>query len=140
MSASSKQDRTTPSDPLYYAPRRLRESPRPPQSTLGAAQSELEAGIAERRTSIDSARDNAFYQSLRRPLEPVVMDKPPTLWDRRKVLFGAAAIGGLVVAALFFVRMLHPSPEPNAAAAFAAAAQAMKAAQSQQSAAQTITP
>jgi hypothetical protein len=139
MSASSEQDRTTPHDPLYYAPRRLRERPRSPQSTFGEAQSESETGLAERRTSIDVARDNAFYQSLRRPLEPEVMDEPSALWDRRKVLFGGAAIGVLAVA-LFFVLMLHPSQEPNAAASFAAAAQSMKAAQSQRSATQTVTP
>ncbi len=140
MSASSEQDRTTPHDPLYYAPRRLRERPRSPQSTFGEAQSKTETGLAERRTSIDIAVDNAFYQSLRRPLEPEVMDTPSALWDRPKVLFGAAAIGVLAVAALFFVRMLHPSQEPNAAASFAAAVQSMKAAQSQQGATQTVTP
>jgi hypothetical protein len=140
MSASSEQDRTTPHDPLYYAPRRLRERPRSPQSTLGEAQSESEAGLAERRTSIDIARDNAFYQSLRHPREPEVMDRPSALWDRRKVLFGAAAIGVLAGAALFFVLMRHPSQAPNAAASFAAAVQSMKAAQSQQSATQTVTP
>jgi hypothetical protein len=140
MSASSEQDRTTPHDPQYYAPRRSRERPGSPQSTFGEAPSELETGVAERRTSIDLARDNAFYQSLRRPHEPGVVDEPSALWDRRKVLLGAAAIGVLVVAALFFVLMLHPSQEPNAAASFAAAAQSMKAAQSQQSATQTVTP
>jgi hypothetical protein len=140
MSASSKQDRTTPHDPLYYAPRRLRDRQRSPQSTFGEPQSELEAGLAERRTSIDLARDNAFYQSLRRPREPEVADERSALRGRRKVLFGAAAIGVLVVAALFFVRMLHPSRETNVAASFAAAAQLMKAAQSQQSATQTVTP
>lgn len=140
MSASSEQDRTTPHDPLHYAPRRLRERPRSPQSTFGEALSESEAGLAGRRTSIDITHDNAFYQSLRRPLEPEVMDQPSALWDRRKVLFGAAAIGVLAVAALFFVLMRHPSQEPNAAASFAAAVQAMKAAQSQQSATQAVTP
>ena len=143
MSASSEQDRTTPHDPLHYAPRRLRERPRSPQSTFGEAQSESEAGLAERRTSIDIAHDNTVYQSLRRPLAPQVMDEPSALTrdrNRRKVLFGAAAIGVLAVAALFFVLMVHPSPEPNAAASFAAAVQSMKAAQSQQSATQTVTP
>jgi hypothetical protein len=139
MSASSNQDQTTPHDPLYYAPRRLRERPRSPQSTLGEAQSELEAGVAERGTSIDTARDNAFYQSLRSPLEPEVMHKHSAEWGRRKVLFGAAAIGFLVVVALFFVLVLHPSQEPNAAASFAAAAQSRNAAQSRQSATQTVT-
>jgi hypothetical protein len=139
MSASSKQDRTTPHDPLHYAPRRLHERPRSPQSTLGEAQSELEAGLVERGTSIDIAHGNAFYQSLRRPLEPEAMDKPSAEWGRSKVLFGAAAIGVLVVAALFFVLVLHPSQEPNAAASLAAAAQSMTAAQSRQSATQTVT-
>lgn len=140
MSASREQDRPTPHDPLYYAPRRLRERQRSPQSTFGEAQSEPEAGLAERRTSIDLARDNAFYQSLRRPREPEVMDRPSALWNRRKVLVGAAAIGVLAVAALFFVLRRHPSQEPNAAASFAAAVQSMKAAQSEQGATQTVTP
>jgi hypothetical protein len=118
----------------------LRERPRSPQSTFDEAQSEPETGLAERRTSIDNALDNAVFQSLRRPLEPEVMDEPLALWDRRKVLFGAAAIGVLAVAALFFVLMLHPSQEPNAGASFAAAVQSMKAALSQQSATQTVTP
>jgi hypothetical protein len=117
----------------------LRERPKSPQSTFGEAQSELEAGLAGRGTSIDIARDNAFYHSLRRPLEPEVVDEPSAEWGRRKVLFGAAAIGVLVVAALFFVLVLHPSQEPNAAASFAAAAQSMNAAQSRQSATQTVT-
>ena len=140
MSASREQDRTTPHDPLYYAPRRLRERQRSPQSTFGEAQSGSEAGGVERRTSIDLARDNAFYQSLRRPPEPEVMDRRSALWARRKVWFGAAAIGVLAVAALFLVLMRHPSQEPNAAASFAAAVQSLKAAQPQQSATQSVTP
>jgi hypothetical protein len=142
MSALNEEDRTTPHDPLYYAPRRLRERGRSRQSAFGEAQSVSEAGFAEGRTSIDLALENAVYQSLRRPLEPEVMDAPPALGrarDRRKVLFGAAAIVVSAVVALFFALMVHASPEPNTAASFAAAVRSMKIAQPQQGASQAAT-
>jgi hypothetical protein len=143
MSALREQDRTTPHDPLYYAPRRLRERARAPLSSFDEPQSEPDTAPAERRASVDIALENAVYQSLRRPLEPEVMDEPSAPRrdrNRRKVLFGAAAIGVSAVAALCFVLMVHASQEPNIAASFAAAVQLMKTAQPQQRASQTATP
>jgi hypothetical protein len=52
--------------------------------------------------------------------------------DRRKALFGAAAIGVSALAALFVVLMVHASQEQDTGASFAAAVQSMKTAQAQQ--------
>jgi hypothetical protein len=96
---------------------------------------------AERRTSVDIALENAVYLSLRRPLEPELMDEPSTLRrDRngRKMLFVAAAVGVSAVAALFFVLSVQTPQESSIAASFAAAVQSMKTAQPQQSAGQTV--
>ena len=137
MSALSEQDRTTPHDPLYYAPRRLREMPRSP--AFDELHFEPDNAPAERRASVDIALENAVYQSLRQPLEPEVMDEPSTLRrDRngRKMLFVAAAVGVSAVAALFFVQ----TPQESSIASFAAAVQSMKTAQPQQGAGQTVTP
>src|SRR5271156_444734 len=111
MSAMSEQDQPTPNDPLYYAPRRLREKPEPP---------------------INPA--NSLYQSLPRALDPEIMQEAAALTrdlDRRKALFGAVAIGVSALAALFVVLMVHASQEPDAGASFAAAVQSMKTVQPQ---------
>ena len=113
MSAMSEQDQPTPNDPLYYAPRRLREKLEP---------------------QINPA--NSLYQSLPRALDPEIMHEAAALTrdlDRRKALFGAVAIGVSALAALFVVLMVHASQEPNAGASFAAAVQSMKTVQPQQS-------
>jgi hypothetical protein len=139
MSALSKQDRTIPHDPLYYGPRRLREMPRSP--AFDELHFEPDNAPAERRTSVDIALENAVYQSLRRPLEPEVMDEPSTQRrDRngRKMLFVAAAVGVSAVAALFFVLRVQTPQESSIAASFAAAVQSTKTAQPQQSAGQTV--
>jgi hypothetical protein len=98
---------------------------------------------AERRTSVDIALENAVYRSLRRPLEPEVMDEPSTpRRDRngRKMLLVAAAVGVSAVAALFFVLRVQTPQESSVAASFAAAVQSMKSAGPQQSAGKTTTP
>ncbi|WP_342733731.1 hypothetical protein [Bradyrhizobium sp. B117] len=143
MSALSEQGRTTPHDPLYYAPRRLREMPRSPVSTLDELLSGPDSAHAEGPTSVDIALENAVYQSLRRPLEPEVVDVPPMPRrspNRRKVLFGAAAIGVSAVAALFIASRVQTSQESSIAASFAAAVQSVKDARPQQSAGQAVTP
>jgi hypothetical protein len=102
----------TPNDPLYYAPRRIRERPEPPLNP-------------------ESPPPISVYQNLPRSLDPEVMQEVTALArdhvDRRKALFGAAAIGVSALAALFVVLMVHASQEPDAgAASFAAAVQSMK--------------
>jgi hypothetical protein len=140
MSATSEQVPTTPNDPLHYAPRRLREKTDPSMTARGESQSGREAGsgpagrAAPPTTPLDSALENAVYQSLRRSLDPEVIQTAGFLrGDRRKALFGALAIGVSALAALFVVLMVHASQEPNVGASFAAAVQSMKAAQQQQS-------
>jgi hypothetical protein len=115
--SAMEQDQPTPNDPLYYAPRRMRERPEPP----------LNQEMPPPPTSV--------YQ-LPRSLDPEVMQEVTALArdhvDRRKALFGAAAIGVSALAALFVVLMVHASQEPDAGASFAAAVRSMKSAQPQQ--------
>src|SRR5437764_12616857 len=111
-----EQDQPTPNDPLYYAPRRLREKPE--------------------QLFNSEAPTNSVYQPLPRSLDPEVMQEVSALArdhvGRRKGLFGAAAIGVSALAALFVVLMVHASQEQDAGASFAAAVQSLKTAQPQQ--------
>src|SRR5438309_5462412 len=111
-----EQDQPTPNDPLYYAPRRLREKPE--------------------QLFNSEAPTNSVYQPLPRSLDPEVMQEVSALArdhvDRRKALFGAVAIGVSALAALFVVLMVHASQEPDVGASFAAAVQSMKSTQIQQ--------
>jgi len=115
--SAMEQDQPTPNDALYYAPRRVRERPEPPVNS--------------------EAPMNSVYQNLPRSLDPEVMQEVTALArdhvDRRKALFGAAAIGVSALAALFVVLMVHASQEPDAGASFVAAVRSMKTVQPQQS-------
>src|SRR5262245_17624580 len=106
MSALSEQDRIVPHDPLYYAPRRVRERPGSPLSTFDDLHFEPDSPRSELRIPVDTALENAVYQSLRRPLEPEVMNEPPAPRRDRNggmMLFVSAAVGVSAVAAVFFV-------------------------------------
>src|SRR5437868_6141849 len=111
-----EQDQPTPNDPLYHAPRRLREKPE--------------------QLFNSEAPTNSVYQPLPRSLDAEVMQEVSALArdhvDRRKALFGAAAIGVSALAALFVVLMVHASQEQDAGASFAAAVQSLKTTQPQQ--------
>jgi hypothetical protein len=117
--SAMEQDQPTPNDPLYYAPRRMRERPESPLNPVSPAQP-----------------SNSVYHPLPRSLDPEVMQEVSALAhdhvDRRKALFGAAAIGVSALAALFVVLMVHASQEQDTGASFAAAVQSMKTAQPQQ--------
>jgi hypothetical protein len=117
--SAMEQDQPTPNDPLYYAPRRIRERPESPLNPVSPEQP-----------------SNSVYHPLPRSLDPEVMQEVSALAhdhvDRRKALFGAAAIGVSALAALFVVLMVHASQEQDTGASFAAAVQSMKAAQPQQ--------
>ena len=97
MSSVSEQDHLNPRDPLYYAPRSLRQ-----QSTLRGA-TPPEAAFAS--VSFDSQLESAVSDALRHPLDPEVMHEP----DLEKKAFWtiaarfAAAIGVAALVALFFV-------------------------------------
>jgi hypothetical protein len=97
MSSVSEQDHLNPRDPLYYAPRSLRQ-----QSTLRGA-TPPEAAFAS--VSFDSQLESAVSDALRHPLDPEVMHEPDlekkALWTIAARF--AAAIGVAALVALFFV-------------------------------------
>jgi hypothetical protein len=96
MSSVSEQDHLNPRDPLYYAPRSLRE------------RSALRGGSLEKpfsAASFDSQLESAVSDALRHPLDPEVMHDPV---ESKKAMWTvaarfAAAIGVAALVALFFV-------------------------------------
>ena len=97
MSSVSEQDHLNPRDPLYYAPRSLRER----SATRGASpETPFSPG------SFDSQLESAVSDALRHPLDPELMDEPDL--ESKKALWTiaarfAAAIGVAALVALFFV-------------------------------------
>ena len=97
MSSVSEQEHLNPRDPLYYAPRSLRE-----RSAMRGAGSET----AFSPVSFDSQLESAVSDALRHPLDPEVMHEPNL--ESKKALWTvaarfAAAIGVAALVALFFV-------------------------------------
>ena len=97
MSSVSEQDHLNPRDPLYYAPRSLRER----SATRGAS---LETPFSA--VSFDSQLESAVSDALRHPLDPELMHEPDL--ESKKALWTiaarfAAAIGVAALVALFFV-------------------------------------
>ena len=97
MSSVSEQDHLNPRDPLYYAPRSLRE-----RSVSRGASPETPFSPV----SFDSQLESAVSDALRHPLDPEVMHEPNL--DSKKALWTvaarfAAAIGVAALVALFFV-------------------------------------
>jgi hypothetical protein len=97
MSSVSEQDHLNPRDPLYYAPRWLRE-----RSALRDAGSETPFSPA----SFDSQLESAVSDALRHPLDPELMREPDL--ESKKALWTiaarfTAAIGVAALVALFFV-------------------------------------
>jgi len=97
MSSVSEQDHLNPRDPLYYAPRWLRERSAArgdgPQTSFSPA-------------SFDSQLESAVSDALRHPLDPELMNEPHL--ESKKALWTvaarfAAAIGIAALVALFFV-------------------------------------
>ena len=98
MSSVSEQGHLNPRDPLYYAPRSLRQ-----QSTLRGA-SPPDAAFAS--ASFDSQLESAISDALRHPLDPDLMHEPDP--QSKKAMWTvaarfAAAIGVAALVALFFV-------------------------------------
>ncbi|XSC44719.1 hypothetical protein ACF1BQ_046120 [Bradyrhizobium sp. RDT10] len=97
MSSVSEQDHLNPRDPLYYAPRSLRE-----RSATRSASPETPFSPV----SFDSQLESAVSDALRHPLDPEVMHEPDL--ESKKALWTiaarfAAAIGVAALVALFFV-------------------------------------
>jgi hypothetical protein len=97
MSSVSEQDHLNPRDPLYYAPRSLRER----SATTRGASPETFSPV-----SFDSQLESAVSDALRHPLDPEVMHEPDL--ESKKALWTiaarfAAAVGVAALVALFFV-------------------------------------
>ena len=97
MSSVSEQDHLNPRDPLYYAPRWLRE-----RSTARGEGPVTSFSPA----SFDSQLESAVSDALRHPLDPELMNEPHL--ESKKALWTvaarfAAAIGVAALVALFFV-------------------------------------
>ena len=97
MSSVSEQDHLNPRDPLYYAPRSLRE-----RSATRGASPETQFSPA----SFDSQLESAVSDALRHPLDPELMNEPDL--ESKKALWTiaarfAAAVGVAALVALFFV-------------------------------------
>jgi len=80
MSSVSEQDHLNPRDPLYYAPRSLRE-----RSASRGASSETTFSPV----SFDSQLESAVSDALRHPLDPEVMHEPNL--ESKKALWTVAA-------------------------------------------------
>ncbi len=143
MSALSEQDeQSRRENPLNYAPRWLREKPEQRFSVieeLRPAQERRPETLPRTMSSpspLDSQLESAVYESLRRQLDPEVMEEPTGLareLDRRDALFGVAgrfalAIGVSAVVAVFFVFMIPASRQPDAGASLSSTIEQMKAA------------
>jgi len=97
MSSVSEQDHLNPRDPLYYAPRSLRERS---ASRGGSLEKPFSAA------SFDSQLESAVSDALRHPLDPEVMrdadmESKKAMWTIAARF--AAAIGVAALLALFFV-------------------------------------
>ena len=109
MSSVSEQDHINPRDPLYYAPRWLRERS---ASQRGGSPAETQFSP----TSFDTQLESAVSNALRHPLDPEVMNEPDL--ESKKALWSvaarfAAAIGVAALVALFFVVAVPGSRQNN---------------------------
>lgn len=126
MSTLSPQDHLNPQNPLYYAPRWLRERSARPSTSLLESTSEFPETGSERlrrlgspRSSYDALLEGAVAEALQHPLDPEVIHEPADFArerDERRALLGvagrfAAAIGISAIAALFFVIMIPASQD-----------------------------
>ncbi|MBR1279130.1 hypothetical protein [Bradyrhizobium sp. AUGA SZCCT0283] len=122
MSSVSEQDHLNPRDPLYYAPRSLRE-----RSAARGASPETPFSPV----SFDSQLESAVSDALRHPLDPEVMHEPGL--ESKKALWTvaarfAAAIGVAALVALFFVVAVPGSRQSDVeqSSTFASVAQSIK--------------
>jgi hypothetical protein len=130
MSSVSEQDHINPRDPLYYAPRWLRERSASQRNGTPAA-------TPFAPTSFDTQLESAVSNALRHPLDPEVMQEPDL--QSKKALWSvaarfAAAIGVAALVALFFVVAVPGSRQSDGeqaeaqASSFAGVAQSIKSA------------
>src|SRR6516165_10355256 len=130
MNALSEQGPPDQENPLHYAPRWLREKPEQRFSVIQEmrpAQERRPETLPSSMSSpspLDSQLESAVYDSLRRQLDPEVIEEPTGLareLDRRDAMFGVAgrfalAIGVSALVAVFFVFMIPASHQQSPAA------------------------
>jgi len=119
MSSMSEQEHLNPRDPLYYAPRSLRE--RSASRGTGPA-------VPFSPPSYDSQLESAVSDALRHPLDPELMHEPEL--ESKKALWTvaarfAAAIGVAALVALFFVVAVPGSRQSDGEASTSAFANVM---------------
>lgn len=140
MSTLSPQDDLDPRNPLYYAPRWMREKSR--RSSISSPEP---ASARLRRLAsppaYDALLEKAVAEALRHPLDPEVIVEPPGVArerDRRNALLrvagrfaaavGVSAIVALVVAIMIPSAQDRPRQPEIAAASLAGIVQSIKAA------------
>ncbi|WP_225671387.1 hypothetical protein [Bradyrhizobium hereditatis] len=128
MSSVSEQEHINPRDPLYYAPRWLRER--------SASQRDGSPETPFAPASFDTQLESAVSNALRHPLDPEVMQEPDL--ESKKALWSvaarfAAAIGVAALVALFFVVAVPGSRQSDGeqSSALSSFAQSIKSALSQ---------
>ena len=121
MSSVSEQDHLNPRDPLYYAPRSLRER----SATRGASPETPFSPV-----SFNSQLESAVSDALRHPLDPELMHEPDL--ESKKALWTiaarfAAAVGVAALVALFFVVAVPGSRQGDGeTSTFSSVAQSIK--------------
>lgn len=144
MSTLSPQDHLDPHNPLYYAPRWMREKSRRSSTSLFSSSEPASARLqrlASHPPAYDALLEKAVAHALRHPLDPEVIVEPPEVArerDRRNALLGiagrfAAAVGVSAIVALFFVTMIpsaqdHPGQPQVVTSSFSGIVQSIKAA------------
>jgi hypothetical protein len=130
MSALNEQDHLNPNDPMYYAPRWLRERSQSRFSPSRETSTEHARRPVSAPAAFDTMLEEAVSESLRRPLDPEVIHEPPEFvheLDRRIALISvarrfAAAVAVSAIVALFFVIMVPASRDyarqPDGGASF----------------------
>ena len=132
MSTMSEQDHLNPRDPLYYAPRWLRDKSGSKSASLQQPHPDTPFSPA----SFDSQLESAVSDALRHPLDPEVMHEPDL--EPRRALWTvaarfAAAVGVSAVVATFFVIAVPASRQPDADSSFNGIVRSMKSALAQSS-------
>src|ERR1700760_2083169 len=126
MGIPSEKDYLDPNDPVYYAPRRMREE----------ANVKLPASVDTiRDVSSPSSLDSLLKQSVSnksfRTLDPIAMDEPPAArWSELIPAVGrlAAAVGFAALAALVLVALIPSSKNQSQNGNVPTVAEAPKAA------------
>ena len=117
MSTYSEHGNLNPNDPMYYAPRRLRETSALRLSPSSEPSSDRPRLPVTSSPSFDALCEEAVSKALWSPLDPEVIHEPEGFvreLDRRIALINvarrlAAAVGVAALVALFFVIMVPTS-------------------------------